>query len=200
MCLFVAAILPPEVEPASFQPLIDRHGLGFAAIKFATPPGLLTVGERCYYATKRASAGASCDCGIELGSFSREPSSHDDADERVPPPPDDKAVRKKRKKGWSEARIRRWLEQLNGHRQRRAVERERQLDRAISYQHPTWPVFLNELIGRNVKYLGFLLHEYGGRVQSEILSPTRREVVPLAAADQRFLLQMQEDVIYEVRK
>ncbi len=120
MCTYITAVIAADADEAAIRQCADQWGHGWKAIDNRHVLGQLRPGER-YYLTTRGH----CDCGTALGSMGPEweHRSKDPAN-KVP------ALRRK---GWSEAKITRWLkdkERAAGHRQR---------TEALHADHPPMP-------------------------------------------------------------
>jgi hypothetical protein len=76
-------------------------------------------------------------------------------------------VRKFRKQGWSEAKIKRWLEQKEQTKERHIREDEA-LAKGGAHELDRWIMLLKELIKvRQIPMIGFLLHWYHSSVEGE---------------------------------
>jgi hypothetical protein len=126
MCHFITATLPHVVKPDSVAPIFESHKLGFELI--SNPHVAEQVDSQDWFVlTSRKH----CDCGTSFGSLN-----HQDA---AKAPSYDRELNRVRKKGWSEAKIQRWLEQKEHTKERHLAEGGGpELDR--------WIEFLNELI------------------------------------------------------
>ncbi len=99
-----------------------------------------------------------------------------------------------RKKGWGEAKIQRWLDQWQQIEERN--ERVRQPDQT------TWIELLRSLFeSGSTPWFGLVLHFYssGPGVGEKPFELAARQVVRLEKVTPEFLVQISEDVLYEVR-
>ena len=103
MCHYITASLPHYVDTDSIAPIFESHKLGFDLISNPHVSAQLEAGD-LYLLTTRAH----CDCGTALGSLNVSTARDDLSYERE--------LKKFRKQGWSEAKINRWLEQINHYR------------------------------------------------------------------------------------
>lgn len=185
MCHYITATLPARADFKAAEAIFKRHGFGFAANDNPNLSTQLEKGDRQFM-----TAGKYCDCGTSLGSF------------RVDARP---AVSKReldqlRRKGWSEAKINRWLEEKNaaGEKDQRAArpelaETNRELVR--------WFAMMDELFQSGAAdRVGVLLHDYSGSVASEKISLSATETHPLAESTPLVLGEMREDVHYVFRR
>ena len=188
MCTYITAVIPARADEAAVRRCADEWGHGWAAIDNRYVLGQLRPGERYYLTTRKH-----CDCGTALGSLGPEWEHRpDDPTEKIP------ALRRR---GWSGAKIARWLkdkERAAGHRQRTA---------ALGAGHPAmpeeelWLGFLRAAVaGGLAESVGLLLHWYSGRVESERIDLENRTRVPLGELDETVLRNMAYDHLYEVRR
>lgn len=139
-----------------------------------------------------------CDCGTALGILRQERRSRPDEDEI-----DEVLAResaKLRKKGWSAARIQRWLESkwtIHERSERQAGQR------VESHWRPDadrWLTFLREALRSGAaSRAGILVHWYDGTIEHErfpLLNRLELDVAPVATDD---LLEMKSDTLYEFR-
>lgn len=182
MCHYVTATIPNSADSDAIAAVFEAHGLGFSLVENRHVQPQLHKGDR-YVLTTRGS----CDCGTPIGS--RRTVGRDE--------PHARELAKLRKRGWSEAKIRRWLEQKRETRERS----ERQADAAARSRTPEaaeWVALLADVLGHAAR-VGLLLHWYRGGIDSERIT-LEREVVPRVELTAERLLSMREDVIYEFQR
>jgi hypothetical protein len=209
VCLFITATLPAEARWERVEPVLARHALRWKALENTSLKEAL-AGDH-YYLTTRGH----CDCDTALGSLGG----------RISGPRRqtvagaagrDPEVAKLRKRGWGEAKIRRWLEQraqaaANWTRAEavRAETRGTEIREAGGTgEAQRWLETIRELLGGDgeggrageggarVKHVGLLLHQYGGGLQNERITLARSETVSAAALELQTLLELQTDVLY----
>ncbi len=184
MCHYITATLPKETEPTSVAETFRAHQFGFKLISNPHVARQIEAGDWYVLTTK-----AHCDCGTALGSFAGQATTVRDYQSEL---------KKFRKQNWSEAKIRRWLEQKEQTRTKHQRE-----DEARTHGGPRELTQWIELIADLFKLgqtrrIGLLLHWYRGDVESEPIEVLRREKVRMADLSPDRLLKMQEDVVYEV--
>jgi hypothetical protein len=114
----------------------------------------LLVGRERQYCTS-----GKCDCGTVLG-----------LDEREPAPDFTKAIQSKTKRGWSKAKIERWLAE----QKKKELRPEDRLD-----SHDFWARIVREVLNiRGTTAAGLLVHYYEGLLDEEEFDASRREIVP----------------------
>jgi len=185
MCHYITATIPNKDEIASVASIFKAHGFGFELI--SNPHVAQQIGPQDYYIL---TSGKYCDCGTALGSLG----------DRVPAKAVDfeSQVRKLRKQGWSEAKIKRWLEQKEQTKERHLREDEA-LAKGGAPELDRWIMLLRELINvRQIPMVGLLLHWYHGSVESERINIQRRERFRLSEVTAERLMKIEEDVLYEI--
>lgn len=179
MCLFITATLPAvvDVTAAPFR----SDGLLFEALANASVQRRLGPDERYFRATASA-----CDCGTPLGAGA--PST------RVVGRRDRRAA-VLRRKGWSEAKLRRWREDQErvGERDRRVAEARARLG---DLDLAAWQTRLAAILGASAAHVGLLLHQYRGELATEVIALRGQRVVPQGDATVELLRDLEEDVLY----
>jgi hypothetical protein len=100
-----------------------------------------------------------------------------------------------RKKGWKEAKIRRWLADQERVRARdERVERDGVTQGKLDLE--AWREFLEEATRQGRTRVGLLLHWFGGPKESERIQITRRETLPVEMLTVEVLRALEEDVLY----
>jgi hypothetical protein len=185
MCHYITATIANKHEIESVALIFKLYGFGFELI--SNPHVAQQIGpQACYILT----SGKYCDCGTALGSLSNRV--QDKAIDFEP------QVRKLRKQGWSEAKIKRWLEQKEQTKERHLREDEA-LARGGAAELDRWIMFLKELINvRRIPMVGLLLHWYNGGVEAERINFQRRERLRLSEVTTERLMKIEEDVLYEI--
>lgn len=164
MCNFITAVLPVRADNNAFRTLVDKHHLLFAPLSNPHLLAQLEPGEGYFHATR-----ATCDCvtGLVGSVKSRDREG---------------AVRKLRQKGWSDAKVARWL-------QATAKVPDESRAKQAELSHGAWAAFIGEaLLLSSVPYLGLLQHSYKrsthdeafalkGRVQHSLEEFQRRSFV-----------------------
>lgn len=190
MCHYVTIVLPADVKLEEAQAIAKKHHRGFERVQNRTLAGLLRPGEILVLTTH-----GHCDCGTSLGMALRPDLDRSESDM-------ERRTKEFRKKGWSESKISRWVEQKQHTVERNTrVMNQRRGDLRL---HPPddaqqWIDFLREIVSSGTTaYCGILYHWYSGALESERISlrnRTRRRIGDLTADD---LLTLEEDVLLEV--
>ena len=171
MCWYITATLPSRDDVVRLRPLIEDHGLAFTPLSNPSVQAMLREDE--YYARATASH---CDCSSSLGDRSDEEASNTR----------EARIRNQRRRGWSDARIARWLAEVERHR---ASTTETDL--------PNWVVFLRRALSRRQpEYVGLLLHEYREDLETESIKIKSTEFMPVAVVDENVLENITPDVLY----
>ena len=174
MCTFVLAVLPPEANNTTIAELMKAHGM---LLRPASTREYNGVPGEVFFTTP-----GFCDCGTVIGSEARGNSGgvlrSDPATQ----------IEKLRRKGWSQAKIARWQEQMQQNSAKRTQPAERELKR--------WQAFLPALLAsNNTPWIGLFYHDYSRTNEVSVVS---KQNVSLheEALNKELLLKMQEDVLY----
>ena len=176
--------MPNRDDVASVAAIFKSYGFGFELISNAHVAE--QIGPHDWYIL---TSGKYCDCGTALGSLN----------DRVPAKAVDyeSQVRKLRKQGWSEAKIKRWLEQKEQTKERHLREDEARA-KGGDPELDRWIMLFNELINvRQTPTIALLLHWYHGSVDTERIKIQRRERLRLSEVTAERLMKIEEDVLYE---
>ena len=171
MCYYIALVVRGS-DAATIDGVLRRHGRQAKPISNASIGGALVPGEAQFLTTV-----GHCDCGTALA-----PTVIDRAGKRT------EQVAKLAKKGWSQAKIDRWLS-----------DRVKADDRADERRHANTPdsvdlwsrIIADLLATPGVQHAGLLLHFYSGDVEDEVIEPIR-ETVPIRDFETR-LANIRED-------
>lgn len=175
MCQFITAVLPAGGRLPDAEDALARVGRRLVPVHNAAVRNQLRPDE-AYYALSEGG----CDCGTALGRIARvrEGRTREDAANR----------RKLAARGWSAAKIQRAI----GSRSRARESAER----AAADEIAQWTALLADLHRAGFRFVGLLLHFYGGDVADEPI--TLRGRVTVAAPDVREALErMEEDTLVE---
>ena len=183
MCHYITATLPHAVDLKSVASVFESYKFGFELISNSHVAA--QIDSQSYVLTSRKH----CDCGTALGSLSHQTTATDLSYDRE--------LRKFRKQGWSDAKIKRWLEQKEQTREQHRREDEA-LAKTTSHELERWIEFLNDLLkARLVSQFGLLLHWYHTSIESERIKIQRKERVRLPDLNAELLMRIEEDVLYE---
>jgi hypothetical protein len=158
MCYCITLVVRGS-DAATIDAVLRRHGRQAKPISNASIRGALVPGEAQFLTTV-----GHCDCGTALA-----PTVIDRAGKRT------EQAAKLAKKGWSQAKIDRWLS-----------DRVKADDRADERRHANTPdsldlwfrVISDLLATPGVQHAGLLLHFYSGDLEDEVIEPIR-ETVPV---------------------
>jgi DNA-binding transcriptional regulator YhcF (GntR family) len=184
MCHFITAILPAGAELNSLRRLARDHALALNAIHNPHVEAQLQPGERYYLTTL-----GGCDCGTILGSHRRQ-------DRRShAKQPKEREVAALRRRGWSDAKVERWLSQrtVTASRDARVRQVYAQSD---ALDAGDWQQFIAEVLASGSAFIGLLLHWYSGTIDGERIQISRRHSITAADITPDFLTQLSEDELY----
>lgn len=177
MCHFITAVLPGCANQSALAEIAARHGRALEPQRNPSVEEQLNPGEHYFLTTQ-----GHCDCGTTLGALARSESTHE---RRRSAAENDES--KLRRKGWSDAKIKRWKEQKAEH-----LAKPKQTPEATD-----WEAFLKEMLNsRQTPFICLLLHWYTGPIEGRI-ELQGREVVNVSAES---LGRMREDVLYQFQK
>lgn len=172
MCHFISAVLPSSADLSALVGVMARHG---RALKPQINPVLgaqLQAGEQLLLTTA-----GHCDCGTPLGALERNAASLERRRRSS-----ERKEATLRRRGWSEARIRRWREQQQSHRS--GVHQQAGVT--------DWERLLTDMLReRHTPYVGLLLHWYGEGAD-EPIALQGRDTLPLCMES---LGRLREDVL-----
>jgi hypothetical protein len=137
------------------------------------------IWKRCKY----------CDCGTLLGSFNEKNAKQTEGVNEL-------KIEKLKRKGWSETKIQRFLNDKSKKIEQNAKDLERQ---KISAENgiQEWVDFCKKLFEMtSIKTFGILLHWYRGGVSSERISLNGRVVIDKSELATTNLLEIEEDTLY----
>jgi hypothetical protein len=184
MCLYITATLPQNAKLGCVAPIFDSHKLSFVIVSNSSVLEQLPSGD-VYISTTTSH----CDCGSALGSLSRL--------SRDEPENYEHEIKKMKRKGWSEAKIRRWLEQKEQTKEKHTREDER-LAKSNTPLARDWAEFISDVLGSKCTgSIGILLHFYHTDVENERIKILGKEKVKLDELTPRRLMEMKEDLVYE---
>lgn len=177
MCHFITAVLSPGADvEAAFQ-IAKAHGRRWDPIDNASINTALRAGESYYYTSH------GCDCGCGFGVLARS-SSH--------PPDYESKLEDFRKKGWSSAKIERWLNEKRKSEAWRTDFLASPPDDVI-----LWHKFVHEVIDAGAaRYVGLLVHWYSGGLETETIPIQTRRWTTIADLNCEHLLRAEEDVLH----
>ncbi|MBO9540210.1 hypothetical protein J7643_06420 [bacterium] len=141
MCYFITATLPKATDLDALRPIIDAHKLKFKPIKNAFIEAQLPEELMYLQATKHY-----CDCETVGGCFRRLDQAKSEASFDT---------KKLKQKGWSDAKIARWIEEKN-----RTIEKQEAKEHDATAP-AEWISFFQDLANTGlVNSIGLLIHFY----------------------------------------
>ncbi|NJC87307.1 MAG: hypothetical protein FIB02_02060 [Desulfuromonas sp.] len=180
MCHFITAVLPSSANINELSVIAGRNHRKLEPLENASVMAQLKRGE-AYFLTTRGM----CDCGTTLGYALRA------ADTKSLEPIHQ--VRKLRAKGWSEAKIARWLQAKE-----KAVEDKSRRGQFFDKEcNADWYRFLMEILESGLAdYVGLLLRWYS-RPLSGKFALRSRVTVNLETAGVEVLSYLEDGILYE---
>jgi hypothetical protein len=164
------------------------HGLHFIDIKNEFVEQQLPQGT--IYLWKKSSH---CDCGTALGCMNLR-------NQQTEVPDRESETKRLRKKGWSEAKIQRWVEEKDKASDKKEARNE-------MYRHSQelraeeWVKFIKDAVAHPaVGEFGLLLHFYKTAPERETIELKRHETTSVHTLSPEYLMSIDEDVLYLFRK
>jgi hypothetical protein len=166
MCTFITGVLLRSADTPAFRDIVTSCGLAFEPLSNRHVQAQLEPNERYYRVTRDE-----CDCGTSLG-LTGDDLAGVEFD-------DSKSIAAMRKKGWSEAKIARLIQTAMDARERGAdAERRRDEARPVP---DSWVSFLERALElRQVPFVGIMMREYDGRLESARFTLAGRVAVDVA--------------------
>ena len=188
MCHYITATLPKGADLDELVTVFDQFKLGFEVIHNPHLESQFPAGEHYILTTRNQ-----CDCGTALGSL------HSNADGRLPTYERD--LQKFRKQGWSEAKIKRWVQEKELARENAEIKSQTVTGYEIS-QVAYWVDFLTTALKLgHTSRIGLLLHWYKGSLTNERIKLKNIVTTSVSEITPDYLLQIEEDTLYSfVRK
>lgn len=186
MCEYITAILPKDVDLKKAEAVFLKHKRGFKLLDPYRIAGQLEEGDLYILTTSGI-----CDCGTSLGTFADDP----------PPMDEEKAdryhneqIKKLKAKGWSDSRIRRWLDQAAENlRKERSLENDLENEDILS-----WLKLIEELLeSKLTSRISLLVHSYRTGIENERLPDLDHETISLKDLTGEALRKTCSDTIYK---
>ena len=175
MCTYIMTVLPAGTDLDRAKKEYKQFGLRFW-VREERPP---TISPHDFY----VGTAKHCDCGTALGSAYIPPSPMKSPEEHIP---------KLKKRGWSQAKIERWLAEKRAH----SIDSETALDEGTIQQLARWHAFIEHVLqSRLASRLGIFVHFYNERFGADIIRQIER--VPLSRVTPELLRNMADDTLYE---
>jgi hypothetical protein len=183
MCFYITATLPKNTILEDFRHIFNKQDMAFSPLKNASVSSQLRPEELYLRATKDY-----CDCDTILGSSNQLKSYQKLLNS--------KKVKTLRKKKWTDEQIDEWIkEKLNKKEPKHGkkltpLEEELEINRWLDLLH-------NLLDSKKVSRIGLLKHWYTKGLHDEEIRIIRTQKIQLNAVTSDFLLNLEEDVLYE---
>lgn len=182
MCYYITAVLSPNADVAAVEQIAQGYGRRWEELAENGLKPALRSGER-YYFTSRG-----CDCGTGVGRLAPDPD-YQEPDYR-------RQVARFRKKGWSDAKIRRWLDEKLAQRTTETDVVSRPPGDVIK-----WRAFVDEVLNSgSADYIGLLLHWYDGLIESERIDLGKRHWNRHSQLSKEYLLRAEADALHIFRR
>lgn len=150
MCQFNLAIVDSDSDDLKLKKIFEENGLYFSLIKNPSLNKLLGIDMKVIFTTK-----SHCDCGSAIGFDSIDDSEKRDIE---------KEIKKLKCKGWSDGKIKKYLENKEKNDSRKHSDKEDSLNsELLKWTHTIRECFDHSII----KKFGILTHFYTGRIEDE---------------------------------
>ena len=184
MCHYITGSISGKVTVEELNTVGQEFGLQFETcpnefVKNQLKSEESYIWKRCKY----------CDCGTLLGSLSEK-------NTQQAKKADESEIKKLRRKGWSEAKIQRLMNERNKKEERYTEDLEQ---RKTSAQNgiQEWIDFCKKLFEITpIKTFGILLHWYGGGISNERINLKGRISIDKSELTAKNLLEIEEDTLY----
>jgi len=180
VCHFISGLIEKDFAINELNTIGKLYGINFSVCENSFVQSQLKPSEIYLIKTNKH-----CDCGTELGFLNRLKKKEDSGENKLS---------QLRKKGWSEAKIERWLNDKSN----------KQPFDPLGKKYPdleNWNSFIQTLFAQTkIKKFGLLLHWYRGDVFSERIKIKERIELIVDQLDISELLKIQEDGFYLIKR
>lgn len=188
MCHFISGFISNDFELDNLNNIGINFGITFKMCENQYVKNQIDKKE--IYLIKNTNC---CDCGTELGIFSR---TEKFDKENI----DKKEIDKLKKKGWSDFKIKRYIDEKN-----KTIEKNEKIYENYKKQNhvdvENWYNFICELfLKTNIKSFGLLLHWYKGGLLNERINISEKIKLNINELNSELLLKIKEDTIYYIEK
>ena len=184
MCFYITATLPKDVDLEQLKDTFNEYNMAFNPIKNNNIQSQLRTGELYFRATKDY-----CDCGTVLGSSNNLQEYQNLLNSQK--------VRTLKKKKWTDEEIDKWIKEKLQKKGTSTIGKKltpMEIDEKIK----RWLDFLRSLLdNKKASRIGLLKHWYDKGLQTEEITLTRTEKINIDKITSEFLLNLEEDVLYE---
>ena len=177
MCQYITITLPKETILDEIEPLFDQYEMSQRLIHNSYVQTQLDSDDYYINTTSRM-----CDCDSVIASNSQ----HLNLGEKYA-----SDIKRKKKKGWSDTKINRWIEQ----KENSGINEKLQLD------NERWMRFLTELLNENqIGKVGILIHWYDLGLDDEPIELKGKRKIQSDDLVGDTLENMEYDVLYEITR
>ncbi|TFG16908.1 MAG: hypothetical protein EU533_08665 [Promethearchaeota archaeon] len=184
MCFYITSTLPKDVDLEELKDIFNQFNMAFIPIQNQNIQSQLHAGELYFRATKNY-----CDCDTVLGSLNNLQEYQNLRNSQK--------VRSLKKKKWTDEQIDEWIkEKLQ--KEGSSTLGKKLTSMEIDKETKKWLNFLRSILNnKKVSRIGLLKHWYDKDLQTEEINLTRTEIKPIDKITPEFLLNLEEDVLYE---
>ncbi|MHA1933087.1 MAG: hypothetical protein ACW96X_11125 [Promethearchaeota archaeon] len=184
LCFYITATLPKGTKIENIKEILKQYQMEFSEIDNHIIKLQLRPGELYFRATKDY-----CDCETVLGSLNSL------QDFQVLSK--SKKVKALKKNKWSEEEINNWINEKLKNKQNKSKEKFTPAERKIRLDR--WGNFLHDLLdNKKVSRIGLLKHWYKMGLTDEEIKIKKTEKIVINQVTPELLLNLSEDVLYEV--
>jgi len=184
MCFYITATLPKDVDLEELKAIFNEYNMAFNPIENDNIQSQLRTGELYFRATKDY-----CDCGTVLGSLNNLQEYQNLLKSQK--------VRTLKKKKWTDEEIDKWIKEKL-HKEGSSTIGKKLTPMEIDEKIKRWLDFLRSLLdNKKASRIGLLKHWYDKGLQTEEITLTRTEKINIDKITPEFLLNLEEDVLYE---
>ena len=184
MCFYITATLPKDVDLEELKAIFNEYNMAFNPIENDNIQSQLRTGELYFRATKDY-----CDCGTVLGSLNNLQEYQNLLKSQK--------VRTLKNKKWTDEEIDKWIKEKL-HKEGSSTIGKKLTPMEIDEKIKRWLDFLRSLLdNKKASRIGLLKHWYDKGLQTEEITLTRTEKINIDKITPEFLLNLEEDVLYE---
>lgn len=184
MCHYITAIVPKQADIQALNRIGQPYGLTFSPLENDSVEKQLRSDQQYLWKESKF-----CDCGTAFGAFA--------LDGNKKPDTYKKDLKKLRKKGWSEAKIQKWLDN-KARTEQKEVRSEEWSKKKYEQDAQVWIQFLTELSTKNIcSYLGLMFHWYAGDLETERIQILQTHPSGLDQLNEEVIFHFLEDHIYQ---
>lgn len=187
MCLYITSFVPANSDIKLLRQIL--YDINFNYFPISNDSLNSQLGKEIHYfiSTKRH-----CDCGSDLGSANFD-SATDHYEAKIT-----SNLKKLREKGWSEAKIQRWISDIRKAQKKDETSSEKKMEDNPTLLAKNWLNLISQaLTTGNLPYFGILLHDYSGSIYDDVIGIRKTLSKKLFSLDEEYLLKLERDVLYK---